>query len=116
MGAVAGKIDGKKREHCFEIYGYDFMIDTDFKVWLIEVNTNPCLDTSCVHLARLIPAMLDNAFKIGIDPMFPHVKRQYDNIHENKFELLFSDHGLTSESCGNLSDEDEPDSGEEDDD
>jgi len=27
----------------FEIFGLDFMIDEDFKPWLIEVNTNPCL-------------------------------------------------------------------------
>jgi hypothetical protein len=30
----------------FEIFGYDFMIDTDLRVYLIEVNTNPCLSTS----------------------------------------------------------------------
>lgn len=40
----------------FELFGYDFMIDEDLKVYLIEVNTNPCLDTSpCGLLKRLIP-------------------------------------------------------------
>ena len=28
---------------CFEFFGYDFMIDEDMRVWLIEVNTNPYL-------------------------------------------------------------------------
>ena len=32
--------------HSFEIFGYDFMVDEDFKVYLIEVNTNPCLETA----------------------------------------------------------------------
>ena len=27
----------------FEIFGLDFLIDENFKVWLIEANTNPCL-------------------------------------------------------------------------
>jgi hypothetical protein len=27
----------------FEIFGLDFMIDSNFKPWLIEINTNPCL-------------------------------------------------------------------------
>ena len=30
----------------FELLGYDFMIDEEMNVYLIEVNTNPCLDTS----------------------------------------------------------------------
>lgn len=30
----------------FEIFGYDFMLDENLKVYLIEVNTNPCLDTT----------------------------------------------------------------------
>jgi len=32
--------------HTFEIFGFDFMLDEDFKVYLIEVNTNPCLETN----------------------------------------------------------------------
>ena len=33
--------------HSFEIFGFDFMLDEQFKVHLIEVNTNPCLETTC---------------------------------------------------------------------
>jgi D-alanine-D-alanine ligase-like ATP-grasp enzyme len=40
-------LDGAKRLHSFEILGYDFMLDSNFKVYLIEVNTNPCLETTC---------------------------------------------------------------------
>ena len=47
------------------------MIDENYKVWLIEVNTNPCFELSCPLLAKIIPTMLDNAFRICIDPLFP---------------------------------------------
>lgn len=44
----------------FELFGYDFMLDEDGKVYLIEVNTNPCLDTSpCPLLQRVVGQVLD---------------------------------------------------------
>jgi len=51
----------------FELYGYDFMIDEDFNVWLIEVNTNPSLAESSKYLQELIPRMIDDLVKITVD-------------------------------------------------
>ena len=31
------------RSYALELFGLDFIIDNDFKPWLIEINTNPCL-------------------------------------------------------------------------
>lgn len=67
-------IDAHHREFSFEIFGLDFMIDEKFQTWLIEVNTNPCLELSCPLLARIIPAMVENAFRIAVDPVFPPPK------------------------------------------
>ena len=50
-----GKMDPSKRINTFEVYGLDFMLDEDFKVYLIEVNSNPCLELSCSLLSRIIP-------------------------------------------------------------
>lgn len=41
--AVRKTINPNKRKNCFELFGFDFLIDEDFRVWLIEVNTNPYL-------------------------------------------------------------------------
>ena len=68
--AVYTKIDPKKVKNCFELFGYDFMIDESFRVYLIEANTNPCLEISCPLLARIIPEVVDNTFTIAMDPLF----------------------------------------------
>jgi hypothetical protein len=41
--SVKTQLNPNKRKNVFEIFGYDFLIDEDFRVWLIEVNTNPYL-------------------------------------------------------------------------
>lgn len=41
--ACSGGIDPSKLNNNFEIFGLDFMIDSNLDVWLIEINTNPCL-------------------------------------------------------------------------
>jgi len=74
------------------------MIDDDFKVFLIEVNTNPCLELSSPLLARLIPNMLENAIRLVVDPLFPapegwSQKKQVvqEICPENKFHLVFDE-------------------------
>jgi tubulin--tyrosine ligase len=48
------------RKYSFEVFGYDFMIDVEGTVWLIEVNTNPCIEESSPLLGKLIPRMIGN--------------------------------------------------------
>ena len=38
----------------FEIFGYDFMIDSLFNVWLIEINSSPAMDHSTQVTANLV--------------------------------------------------------------
>jgi hypothetical protein len=71
MISAKRKLNPNKRKHCFEIFGYDYIIDSDFNVWLIEINTNPCIEESSSLLKVLLPRMLDDAFKLTIDQLFP---------------------------------------------
>ncbi len=50
MHSVKNKINLNQRKFCFEIFGYDFIIDAKMKVWLLEINTNPCLEESSTLL------------------------------------------------------------------
>ena len=77
------------------------MVDENFKVWLIEANTNPCLETSCAFLSRIIPACIDNTFRLVLDPLFPppfenkKLASWLDDAHiGNKFELVFNEFNI----------------------
>eukprot|EP00743_Colponemidia_sp_Colp-15_P003419 GILK01003693.1.p1 GENE.GILK01003693.1~~GILK01003693.1.p1 ORF type:complete len:815 (+),score=171.39 GILK01003693.1:1-2445(+) len=96
--ATAAYLDPCHRKYCFEIFGYDFMIDSDFKPWLIEVNTNPCLELASPYLSYLIPLMLEHAIRIAVDPLFPAPEssrrsRQApaSDSTENRFELIYDE-------------------------
>jgi tubulin---tyrosine ligase len=58
------------------------MIDSLGKVWLIEVNTNPSIIESGVFLKALIPRMINDAFKLTIDLVFPLPKQANQNNQE----------------------------------
>ena len=70
LDAVKRKLNPNKRQNCFEIFGYDFILDADFNSWLIEVNTNPCLEESSSILKMLLPRMLNDALKLTVDRVF----------------------------------------------
>ena len=63
MKASANNLDPERRTNNFEIFGLDFMFDQDLNLWLIEVNTNPCLEISCPLLVGIIPALIENTFQ-----------------------------------------------------
>lgn len=68
MKACKGKMTMHKST--FELLGYDFIIDENLNMYLIEVNTNPCLEESNQLLKNLLPRMLDDMFNIVMDPLF----------------------------------------------
>jgi hypothetical protein len=53
------------------LFGLDFLVGKDMKVWLIECNTNPSLEVHCSLQSRLIPNLIDGMLTIAVDPLFP---------------------------------------------
>lgn len=66
--SVKSELNPSKRRNCFELLGYDFMIDEDFRVWLIEINTNPYLGLPNKFIEGLLPKMLNDLLEIVLDP------------------------------------------------
>lgn len=68
MKSIKGKITMQK--YTFELFGYDFIIDEDLNTYLIETNTNPCLEESNSLLRNMLPRMIDDLMNITMDPLF----------------------------------------------
>lgn len=96
------EVNPNKRKNVFELLGYDFLIDEDFRVWLIEVNANPYLGTPNKFIEGLLPEMMDDLLQVVVDPIFhPQIRREskfdekinFDigDQKANKFEMIFSE-------------------------
>ena len=70
MKAVGKKLLRTTPVLSFEIFGYDFIIDNEFKPWILEINNNPGLVISSPVIQKIIPRMLDDAFRLTIDKVF----------------------------------------------
>ena len=79
----------------FQVFGYDFMIDEDYKVWLIEVNAAPCVTE------RLRSKFASELITLVVDPIYPKMQRSQDQDHKSHdqnsdahdhetFELVYS--------------------------
>ena len=81
--AVKGKINLSNRNNCFEIFGYDFILDINYRPFLLEINTNPGYEESSPLIKMLVPRMIDDAMKLTIDKEFETTYKTNDNINEN---------------------------------
>jgi Tubulin-tyrosine ligase family len=80
FNASKGQLNPNKRKNCFELLGYDFLIDEDFRLWVIEVNTNPYFGVPNVFIAELLPKMMDDLLELVVDPTYPPLIKQQSNL------------------------------------
>jgi len=52
---------------CFELFGFDFMLDEDLNPHLIEVNTNPALFTDTSVQKAIMPKLVDDSIKLAFE-------------------------------------------------
>mmetsp|Transcript_17769 Transcript_17769/g.44427 ORF Transcript_17769/g.44427 Transcript_17769/m.44427 type:complete len:901 (+) Transcript_17769:1037-3739(+) len=55
------------RKNCFELVGFDFMVDEELKVWLIECNSSPDLSYSTSTTKNLVREVLTDMVAVVCD-------------------------------------------------
>jgi len=72
----------KYKNLCFELYGFDILIDSHLKPWLMEVNASPSLSSSSIIDKQIKTMLLCDVFNlIGI---IPYDKKKYLKQQEFK--------------------------------
>lgn len=69
------------------------MIDEDFRVWLIEVNTNPYLGQPNKWTKKFVADMVDEMLQIVLDPYYPPVDDYFKNhrVKTRNYELIYAE-------------------------
>mmetsp|Transcript_52513 Transcript_52513/g.94181 ORF Transcript_52513/g.94181 Transcript_52513/m.94181 type:complete len:700 (+) Transcript_52513:138-2237(+) len=73
--------ESRAASSCFELLGYDFLVDAELGVWLLEVNTSPSMEYSTSITRRLVPEVLEDSLKVILGDGPP-------DAPFGKFELL----------------------------
>lgn len=58
-------------KHCFELYGYDVLLDANLKPWLIEVNASPSLSATTASDLALKTGVINDVLNIVFPEDFP---------------------------------------------
>uniref|UniRef100_A0A8C5P3D9 Protein polyglycylase TTLL10 n=1 Tax=Jaculus jaculus TaxID=51337 RepID=A0A8C5P3D9_JACJA len=88
--AVKSKLEGKLGY--FDLIGCDFLIDEDFKVWLLEMNSNPALHTNCGVLKEVIPGVVMETLDLALETFQKSLCRQkmLPLLSQHRFVLLYN--------------------------
>jgi len=78
----AMKKNGMYRSNCFEVFGFDILLDSDLKPWLLEVNLSPSLSPDSPLDMVIKTNLLTDTYNLtGI--------RRYDRRKESLNKLKF---------------------------
>jgi len=74
------------KKGCFELFGYDLMVDDEFNMWLIEVNSSPAMDYSTDVTTRLVKMVLEDCIKVVVD--YADAKKK-SKVDTGLFECIY---------------------------
>lgn len=78
---IAAQNDIEYNPCCFELLGIDVIIDSDFKVWLLEINTSPSLARDTLLDDLIKQKMIDDTIAL-LDPVDYDRRRLFEVLEK----------------------------------
>ncbi|CAG9467284.1 unnamed protein product [Pedinophyceae sp. YPF-701] len=92
LRAVQGSVDSNR--HCFELYGYDLMVDDSLRAWLIEANASPSLTATTPEDRRMKARVVHEALQIVAPADWRSLESRFTKEMPRRvgsFELLYDE-------------------------
>ena len=86
---LAAKEVLQHRDRSHELFGYDFMVDTDLNVWLIEVNASPSMEYSTPITKKLVQSVMPQIVRIVLEHGHGTGKGRECGSKIENFELIY---------------------------
>jgi Tubulin-tyrosine ligase family len=77
---AAMKKNGTHRTNCFELFGFDILVDSDLKPWLLEVNLSPSLATDSPLDLTIKSTLMSDVFNLVGIKRFDRKKESLNKI------------------------------------
>ena len=68
-----GKLD--RKFGCFEVYGFDFMLDGDLSPVLLEINVNPAIFLDTTSQGQILPKLVQDIVAMADEIHEPYMKQ-----------------------------------------
>ena len=89
----------KGRKETCQVFGYDFLVDDNFNVWLLEINSSPTMEPSTSLTARLCKEFQEDTVKIIVDLPNEQIRRQRNGESRIKYDNPPEDLDLGNFKC-----------------
>lgn len=81
------QLRSKHKNMCFELYGFDILLDENLKPWLLEVNISPSLSSSSPLDKRIKTTLLCDV--LNIVGIVPYDKKKFEKDEETTRQERF---------------------------
>lgn len=97
----AQKKNGMHRQNCFEVFGFDVLLDSDLKPWLVEVNLSPSLSSDSPLDHQIKANLLTDTFNmIGV--------QRFDRKKESLNKIKYRSKGNSNMPHGSMGQKNKP--------
>ncbi|DBB15952.1 hypothetical protein WJX82_005797 [Trebouxia sp. C0006] len=69
IDAVSGELTFFTLPNCFELFGFDLMVDDQWHVWLLEANAEPDLHQTGSRLKPIVAGVIEGIMQLVVDPL-----------------------------------------------